>query len=73
MKENKSAMLAEISNHVKEDKMNKAQIMFELAECIAAAVDADDFKVYLVENEGFLTIYNSEHDLKRLVQTLLCF
>ena len=50
--------------------MNKAQIMFELAECIAAAVDADDFKVYLVENEGFLSIYNSEHDLERLVQTL---
>ena len=62
-------MLSEMSNHIKEDKMNKAQIMFELGECIAAAVDADDFKVYLVENEGFLSLYKPGHDKDRLVQT----
>ena len=58
-------MLSEMSNHIKGDNMNKAQVMFELAECIAAAVDADDFKVYLVENEGFLSLYKPGYDMDR--------
>merc|ERR1740128_288600 len=37
---------------------NKAQIMWELANCISSAVEADDFNVYLVQTEGEITQYN---------------
>ena len=41
---------------------NKGQIMFELATCICAAVDADIINLYLVETEGEITKFIPEGD-----------
>ena len=54
-------MLKEMMRHI-EGTTNKGQIMFELATCICAAVDADLINLYLVETEGEITKFVPEGD-----------
>ena len=57
VKENKPCMINEMSKHVDVENMNKSHILYELGECIAAAVDADVFNVYIVEMDGVICSY----------------
>ena len=57
VKETKYGMLEEMGRHTGREEMNKAQVMHELGDTVLAAVDADSFNIYLVENDGFLTSY----------------
>ena len=57
VKENKTCMINEMSKHVDVENMNKSQILYELGECISAAVDADIFNVYIVEVDGVICTY----------------
>ena len=51
----KGAMLQEMTTKIKV-ATSKAEILFELATCIAGAIDADTFNLYVAdENEGTLT------------------
>ena len=58
-------MLKEMMRHI-EGTTNKGQIMFELATCICAAVDADLINLYLVETEGEITKFVPGGDRKTL-------
>ena len=52
-------MLKEMMRHI-EGTTNKGKIMFELATCISAVVDADLINLYLVESEGEITRFVPE-------------
>ena len=71
VKENKAEMLQQMSRHVSRDLMNKAQLMFELAECVVAAIDADIFRVYVVETDGYLSTYRPHDEQNRSVWTFI--
>ena len=71
VKENKAEMLQQMSQHVSRDHMNKAQLMFELAECVVAAIDADIFRVYVVETDGYLSTYRPHDEQNRSVWTFI--
>ena len=58
-------MLEEMMAHI-EESTNKGQIMFELASCICAAVDADLFNLFLVESEGEITRFLPEGETSTL-------
>ena len=54
-------MLTEMQKHV-DGVTNKEQIMYELATCICAAVDADIPNLYIVETEGEIKKFFPEAD-----------
>ena len=68
VKESKSEMLEEMGRHIEPETMNKAQVMLELGDTVLAAVDADSFNVYLVENDGFITSYKPGTEERLLFQ-----
>ena len=41
---------------------NKAKLMYEVAACICAAVDADDFNLYIHETEGQITLFAPQEE-----------
>ena len=50
-------MLEDLTNKLISQPNNKSNLMYEVAACICAAVDADDFSLYIHETEGHITLF----------------
>ena len=57
-------MISDLSQHVEAENMNKSHILYEVGECVQAAVDADLFNVYIVEQEGVISAYKPGDNTK---------
>ena len=53
----KRNMLEDLTSDLISKPNNKAKLMYEVAACICAAVDADDFNLYIHETEGQITLF----------------
>ena len=53
----KRNMLEDLTSNLISKPNNKARLMYEVAACICAAVDADDFSLYIHETEGQITLF----------------
>ena len=56
----KRNMLEDLTSNLISKPNNKAKLMYEVAACICAAVDADDFNLYIHETEGQITLFGPE-------------
>ena len=55
-------MLEDLTSNLISKPNNKAKLMYEVAACISAAVDADDFNLYIHETEGQITLFSPQEE-----------
>ena len=55
-------MLEDLTSNLISKPNNKAKLMYEVAACICAAVDADDFNLYIHETEGQITLFAPQEE-----------
>ena len=58
----KRNMLEDLTSNLISKPNNKAKLMYEVAACISAAVDADDFNLYIHETEGQITLFSPQEE-----------
>ena len=58
----KRNMLEDLTSNLISKPNNKAKLMYEVAACICAAVDADDFNLYIHETEGQITLFGPQEE-----------
>ena len=56
-------MLEDLTRHLETKPSNKSHLLYELAQCICAAIDADHINIYIHSSEGHITKFAPE-DLK---------
>ena len=57
---NKRNMLEDLTGHLESKPSNKSHLLYELAQCISAAIDADHFNIYIHRTEGNITKFAPE-------------
>ena len=60
-------MLDDLTQHLSRPGGNKSQLMYDLAGCIAAAIDANSFNLYLHEKQGQISQYAPYDDTMKWV------
>ena len=69
---NKRDMLEDLTRHLESKPSNKSYLLYELAQCISAAIDADHVNVYIHCTEGNITKFAPEDPKEEYVGTLNC-
>ena len=57
---NKRDMLEDLTRHLESKPSNKSHLLYELAQCISAAIEADHVNVYIHQTESSITKYSPE-------------
>ena len=58
-------MLDDLTKHLMSRSNNKSHLMYELANCICAAIDGDYVNLYLHDEEGRITQFSPDDESKK--------
>ena len=61
-------MLEDLTRHLESKPSNKSHLLYELAQCISAAIDADHVNVYIHRTEGNITKFAPEDPKEEYVK-----
>ena len=66
-------MLEDLTSHLETKPSNKSHLLYELAQCVSAAIDADHVNIYIHSTEGRITKFAPEDLKEEYVSKALTF
>ena len=70
---NKRDMLEDLTSHLETKPSNKSHLLYELAQCVCAAIDAEHVNFYIHKTEGHITKFAPEDPKEEYVSKAFTF